>query len=114
MLDSSAEMIPVLELFRAQLQRAIEPIDISPYREELVRDLAALKCCEEDLLASTLANHIACLKETQKKVLQLEQGCKDSKTLENKMQYSIEVKEISGKENRIQSVERLQVMIRMS
>jgi hypothetical protein len=95
-----------LELFRSQLRRAIEPIDISAYHEELVRDLEALKCCGDDKLSSTLANHLRVLKETQQKVIELEHRCNDAKALKNKMQYSTEVKDIAVAKKKVSELSR--------
>lgn len=90
-----------LEKFRCDLQKCISsPIDIAMHREDLVRDLSALQCCGDDELPRLATCRLRELKETQKRLVELEKECIDVKQLENKMQYSIKVKEVEIAKNR--------------
>ena len=94
---TNGQIVATLEKYRVQLGDTVsKPIGIASYRNDLVRDISALHCCNcrHDEVTRIAVSHLKELKETRKKIVELEQACVDAKKFENKMHYSINRQQI--------------------
>lgn len=101
MMTNNSNVATTLENYRAQLSDCIaKPIDIASYRDELVRDIAALKCCTDD--PSTLvSSHLKELKNCEKRLEELEKIRDGTKQFQNKMKYSTITQQIDVAKSKV-------------
>eukprot|EP00956_Cyclotella_meneghiniana_P012263 scaffold17433_cov52-Cyclotella_meneghiniana.AAC.1 len=93
-------ILSTLETFRTQLQDCTKPVDIGSFRDDLVRDMCAQFCCGNESIMHLLMD----LKETEKRVLDLEAASVEAKPLDNKMVYSTVNQQIEVAKNRVKEL----------
>ena len=95
-------IISTLETFRTQLQDCIKPVDIGSFRDDLVKDICAQFCCGNESIMRLLKD----LKETEKRVLDLEAASVEAKPLDNKMVFSTVTQQIEVAKNKVKELDK--------
>ena len=101
MLNMNFQITSTLETYRTQLCECVsKSIDIRPIRDEIVSEMAALQCCEDDP-SRTVSNHLRELKNCEKRLNELEKSRDGTKQLENKMKFSTVTQQIDVTRSKI-------------